>query len=205
MRRIVTGAVAIGVAGVLAACGTPPWELPNADGSGPLGATPTPTPTPSAIEVITNDLATGSTRRELTAGDITLTVDYWSTLDMGEWNAGANKPVSLAMVAELGTDDGQKVYLDAVNVDVEVDGPNGASLPSPAPLMDKASVSPGYFIKDPYSYSQTFVLPAVDASAKAVKLTFTYELLQQTTPRSKQYSKQTASDTLTIAIAQPAG
>jgi hypothetical protein len=82
-----------------------------------------------------------------------------------------------------------------------VQGKGGVSLPAPGALSDQASVAPGYLVKSPYSYSQTFVLPAVDAAATEVTLSFTYELLLQTTPTSTAYAKQTATDTLTIAIA----
>ena len=47
-------------------------------------------------------------------------------------------------------------------------------------------------------------MPAVDPTATSITVSFTYELLLQTTRTSKAYSKQSASDTLTIAIAQPA-
>jgi hypothetical protein len=181
----------------LSACGTPPWTEPGADGS-----TPTPTPKPTAAEITTvvNELANGSTQHLLSAGDITLTVDYFSTLSMDEWKADANKPLSISMTANLGHDDGQRVYLSQMNVLVAVYGPDGA-LTSPAALADRATVNPGYLVKAPYSYSQTFVLPPVESGATYVTLSITYELLLQTTPTSSEYAKQTASDTLTVAIA----
>jgi hypothetical protein len=98
------------------------------------------------------------------------------------------------------TDQGQGVYLSRVSVVVAVSGPQG-QLDAPAPLSDQSTVSPGYDIKSPYSYSQTFILPAVDPTATSVTLSFTYELLIQTTPTSTAYAKQTASDQITIAIA----
>jgi len=190
-------AVAAGLLLALAACGVPPWET-----GGGSGGSATPSTSPSQIHVIKNDLATGATKRVLTAGDITLTVNYFSTLDMSQWIATADKPISFAASATLGTDDGQAVYLSKVTVNTAVQGPKGA-LAAPPPLTDQASVAPGYFIKAPYSYSQTFVLPALDKKATSVTLSIVYELLQQTTPTSDQYSKQTASDTLTVALAAP--
>ena len=83
-----------------------------------------------------------------------------------------------------------------------VAGPAGA-LAAPAALVDTSTVSPGYYVKSPYSYSQTFVIPAVDPAATSVTLSINYEMLLQTSKNSKSYSKQTASDTLTVAIAQP--
>lgn len=186
-----SAALAVG----LAACGTPPWEQPGAAGG------TTPTPTPSRIVPVHNDLQTGSTKRSLKAGDITLDVDYYSTLDIGQWYSDADKPLSFSATASLGSDQGQSVYLSRVTISTTVQGPKGA-LAAPPQISDQASVSPGYFVKAPYSYGETFVIPPVDKSATSVTFSIVYELLLQTTPTSDTYSKQTASDTLTVALTQ---
>ena len=196
LRALGAGILLVTTLALSACSGTPPWEVPGADG----GATPTPTP--SKITTVVNELANGSTEHELTAGDITLTVDYFSTLNMGDWTADANKPLSISMSAALGTDLLQKVYLSQMSLAVAVYGPDGALTPLDT-LSDDSTVNPGYLVKDPYSYSQTFVLPAVDPDATYLTISLTYELLLQTTPTSNEYAKQTAADTLTIAIAQP--
>ncbi|KQO10066.1 hypothetical protein ASF06_07565 [Agreia sp. Leaf244] len=194
-------AAALGTALVvtLSGCGTAPWAAGETSAA---TSTKTSTPTPKAtITSIVNELATGSAQHQLQAGDAALTANYWSTLSMDQWTAEANKPISFSLIAALGTDQGQGVYLSRVSVVVAVAGPKG-SLEAPAPLSDQASVTPGYDIKSPYSYSQTFILPAVDPAATSVTLSFTYELLIQTTPTSGTYAKQTASDQVTIAIAE---
>ena len=179
-------------------------EAPFLAGQSSAPATATPTAAaPAPIEVISNDLATGSAKRELAAGNIELSVVYYSTLSMDKWTAEANKPVSFSLVAKLAKSRGEKIYLSRVSLTPAVGGPAGA-LAAPAALVDTATVSPGYYVKSPYSYSQTFVLPAVDPAATSVTLSINYELLLQTSKNSNRYSKQTASDTLTIAIAQPA-
>jgi hypothetical protein len=190
-------AAAIALTLSLTGCGTPPWQLEASSAPSMTEAAPTPEPT---VETVVNELASGSVKRELTAGNITLTVDYWSTLSMDQWTADANKPLSFSAVAVLaGAENG--VYLSKVSVVTAVRA-DGEQLPSPGPLADAANVSPGYFISAPYSYSQSFVLPAIDPAAEYVQLTITYELLLQTTPTSSEFAKQTATDTLTIAIAQ---
>jgi hypothetical protein len=198
--RVFAGALLLATSLALTACGTPPWEQAGTSGS---DSSSTPKPTSSGqITTVVNELAAGSTKHELTAGDIGLAVDYFSTLNMAEWTADADKPLSISMSGTLGTDDGQSVYLSRLGVSVAVYGPDGI-LPGPDALNDSATVAPGYLVKAPYSYSQTFILPPVDSAATYVKLSLTYELLLQTTPTSAAYAKQTASDTLTIAIAQP--
>jgi hypothetical protein len=191
---VLTGLI---VVGALSGCGAAPWAAPTAS------STPTPTAsTPEPIEVIVNDLATGSAKRSLTAGAITLGVDYYSTLTMDKWTADASKPLTFNIKGSLAGDAGQQVYLSRVTLVLGVNGPDGA-LPAPAAIGDLATVSPGYSIKDPYTYNQTFILPAVDEAATSLTLSFTYELLLQTTPTSTEYAKQTATDSLTIALAQP--
>lgn len=184
------------IAVTLSACGAAPWD------QAATTATPTATPKPTNGEITTvvNELATGSTKHTLTAGSIGLSVDYFSTLSMDQWTADANKPLSISMIADITGDEGQAVYLSNMTVLVAVYGPDG-KLTSPAQLTDRSTVTPGYLVKDPYSYSQTFILPAVDPDATYVQLSLTYELLLQSTPTSSSYAKQTASDTLTIAIA----
>jgi hypothetical protein len=206
MRAAALAGLATAVAVALSGCGTAPWDQSrfSTDSASP-SATPTKSPTSAPTATITpvvNELATGSAKHALQAGDISLTIDYYSTLSMDEWTAEANKPITFSLSGALGTDDGQSFYLSRVSVTPEVNGPAGP-LPAPAPITDQASVAPGYYIKAPYSYSQTFILPAFDPAATSVTLSFTYEILLQTAPGSGDYAKQTAADTLTIAIAQP--
>jgi hypothetical protein len=192
-NRLLSAGVAAGLLLTVSGCGQAPWSELSEEAT----ATPTAKATIAAIQ---NDLATGSAQRTITAGDANLTVDYSSSLNMGEWTAGANKPISFSVSAALGTDDGQGVYLAKVSVIPGVTGPDGA-LDAPAPLIDESDLANGYFMKAPYSYGQTFVLPAIDPAATSITLSFTYELLIQTTPTSSTYAKQTASDQLTVAIA----
>ncbi|MCS5716794.1 hypothetical protein N1027_01440 [Herbiconiux sp. CPCC 205763] len=186
----------------LSGCGTAPWDQPGFSTASPT-PTKTATPTPTAtITPIVNELASGSAQHQLKAGDISLTVDYYSTLSMDEWTAGANKPITFTLKGSLGTDDGQSFYLSRVTVTPAVSGLTG-QLPAPAAISDQSSLPQGYYIKAPYSYTQTFILPALDPAATSITLAFTYEILQQTAPTSNDYAKQTAVDQLTIAIAQP--
>ncbi|WP_188509389.1 hypothetical protein [Conyzicola nivalis] len=189
-----TAATGLALASVLllGGCGAAPFL---GDGA----ATPTPT-APGQITAVDNDLATGSVERTLAAGNISLAVNYWSDLPMDQWTAGANKPLNLSLLATLANDEGQRIYLSKVTVVAAVSGEDG-SLTAPASLVDAASVAPGYQVKAPYSYSQSFVLPPLDPAATSISLAITYELLLQTTPTSAEYAKQTATDLLTIAIA----
>lgn len=175
----------------LVGCGPAPWNAsPTASSSGTSTTVPTPVP---------NDLSSGSTQRQLTAGSVAATVDYWSTLSMDMWTPGAVKPVSLNMTTTVTPADGQKVYLQRatmIAVPSSADGPLAAL----EPQVDSATVSPGYLVLKPYSYSQTFNVGPVPDEATSVTLQFTYDYLVQTTPTSREYAKQTASDTLTIAL-----
>ena len=190
-RSPLTLALALGVAAALTGCGPAPWDPnPTAEPSGTSTAVPTPVP---------NDLSTGSTQRELVAGAVAATVDYWSTLSMDRWTPGAIKPVSLNMTTTVTPADGQKVYLQRATM-IALPSTASETLAPLEPQIDAATVSPGYLVLSPYSYSQTFNVGPVPEEATSVTLQFTYDFLVQTTPTSSEYAKQTATDTLTVAL-----
>lgn len=178
----------------LAACGQAPWAVPTSAA---------PAPATSAVPVappVSNDLSGGSTQRTLTAGAVSATVNYWSTLRMDRWTATAVKPVSLSMVTTITPNDGQKVYLQRATMTAIP--ANATQTFSPLdPQVDQSTVSPGYLVLAPYSYSNTFNVGAVPAEATYVTIQFDFDYLVQTTPTSTEFAKQTASDTLTVAIA----
>ena len=198
--RAALGAIGSGaILLTLVGCGAPPW----AQGGGQT--TPTPVASASVVPVpapVANDLSSGSTERQVTAGAIAATVNYWSTLAMDRWSATALKPVSISMVTTVTPDDGQKVYLQRATM-TAVPGNATQSFAALTAQVDQSN-PPGYLVLSPYSYSQTFNVGEVPAEATFVTLQFTYEFLLQTTPTSSEFAKQTASDTITVAIARDA-
>ncbi|MEZ3159155.1 hypothetical protein AB1K54_01270 [Microbacterium sp. BWT-B31] len=184
--------VASAVMTALAGCGPAPWDDPTAS---PTSSASTGVPTP-----VPNDLSTGSTQRTLTAGAVTATVDYWSDLSMDKWTASAIKPVTLSLTTTVTPDDGQKVYLQRVTM-IAVPSSTSGPLTALDAQTDTATVSPGYLVLSPYSYSQTFRIGQVPDETVSVAVQFTYDFLVQATPTSTDYAKQATSDTLTIAIA----
>lgn len=188
----VTAVPALTLALVLAlsGCGAPPWATPTASVSASASVAPTPVP---------NDLSTGSTQRALTAGAVGATVDYWSELAMDQWTASAFKPVTLSMTTTVTPDDGQRVYLQKATM-IAVPGNAAGSMTPLSAQVDQATTAPGYLVLDPYSYSQVFTVGAVPDDATYVTLQFQYDFLVQTTPTSTEYAKQTATDSLTVAI-----
>lgn len=194
-RRYAVAAAALAALLSLTGCGQAPW---NAGGAGaspsPSATRNTPVPTP-----VSNDLSSGSTQRQVTAGSVAATIDYWSTLSMDKWTSTALKPISVSMATTVTPNDGQKVYLQKASM-VAVPGNASTSFDPLSPQTDQSSVTPGYLVLSPYSYSQTFNVGDVPAEATFVTVQFTYDFLVQTTPTSSEYAKQTASDTLTVAI-----
>lgn len=183
----------------LTACGPAPWDV--AAGSG--GDTPSPSRSASSVPVpqpVPNDLSSGSTERNLQAGAVAAAVNYWSTLNMDLWTPTALKPVSLSMTTTVTPNDGQQVYLQRATMIAVPANETDTFAPLQA-QVDQATVTPGYPVLSPYSYSQTFNVGEVPDDATYVTLQFTYEFLVQTTPTSSEYAKQTATDTVTVAIA----
>ncbi|QGU28857.1 hypothetical protein D7D94_07340 [Microbacterium oryzae] len=174
---------------------TTPSPTPTASqrsyGDGAEAPAPTETPEP-----VVNDLETGSAKRQLDAGAVVADVTYWSDLALDQWTAAAAKPLSLSLSTTITPNDGQGVYLQRASVTVVPDG--GEALP----VQEDASTEPhGYLVLSPYSYSQTFTIGAVPDGTRSVTLQIRYEFLVQTTPTSDEYAKQTATDSLTVAIA----
>lgn len=182
---------------LLAGCGSPPWEEGAGSTASPVASA---SPTPSAAEPeAQNDLAEGSAKRKLAAGGVNLAVTYFSTLDMGRWTPSATKPLSLGLSGSFADGSKQDIFLSQVTAAVDVAGPAGP-LPAAEPLVDQADVAPGYLVTSPSSYSQVFTVPALPPEATTLTLNLTYELLAQSAPKSKTYLKQSASDTLVIAL-----
>lgn len=194
--RTVSAGVLISSLALTGCSGVLPWDQPSAS------ASPTSTKVPAPVP---NDLSSGSTARTLTAGAVGVSINYWSTLNMADWTAGALKPVSISLITSVTPNDGQKVYLQRASM-VAVPGTLDTTFDPLSPQSDQSTVAPGYLVLDPYSYSQTFNVGPVPAEATLVTLQFTYDFLVQTTPTSTEYAKQSASDTLTVAITpQPTG
>ncbi|GAB3459001.1 hypothetical protein AB1207_09135 [Kineococcus endophyticus] len=169
-------------------------------------ATATPTATPVAVTPVQNDLALGSAHHELQAGGMTLAVNYWSTLDMGKWTAEAAKPIQLAATItgpNLGTaKKQQKAYVSNFTVTSSLVAADGTTTTGPT-VQDTSRQTPGYLAMAPYAYSTSFVLPSVPAGTRSVEMLISYDVLEQSAPGAADYSKQTATDTITVAIAQP--
>jgi hypothetical protein len=182
--------LAISATIALSGCGQAPWAGEPSGSASPTAAVPTPVP---------NDLSSGATQRALVAGAVSATVDYWSTLPMDQWTATAVKPLSLSMSTTVEPADGQKVYLQRASM-TAVPTVDGEAMTALEPQTDAATVSPGYLVLSPYSYSQTFHVGPVPEDATAVTLQLTYDFLVQTTPTSSEYAKQTATDTITVAL-----
>lgn len=197
-RALLLPGLLVAAAAALTGCGPAPWD-------GAAQASPSPAEaTAAAPAPVQNDLSSGSTERTLQAGAVTATVNYWSELRMDRWTATAIKPISLSMVTAVEPDDGQKVYLQKATM-VAVPGAGDESFEALAPQVDESTLAgtPGFLVRAPYSYSQTFNVGQVPAEATFVTVQFTFDFLVQTTPTSNEYAKQTATDQLTIAIAQP--
>jgi hypothetical protein len=205
LRRPFCAAAAAAALLLAAGCSTPPWQEAAASASPVAVPTPVetvlPTPTPTKARV-KNDLSRGVAKHTLAAGAIELKTVYYSNMPMAQWTPEANKPLTLSLTADFPEGYKQDIYLAEVDVRMDVTGPDGP-LASPSPIVDQATVSPGYLIKKPNSYGNVFTVPTLPEGAQSVTLTFTYQLLAPSKPKSKTYSKQVCTDTVTVAINGP--
>jgi len=200
IRRPLCALAATAALLLAAGCSTPPWE--EAAASASPTAVPTPTATVAAVPTrakVKNDLSRGVAKHTLDAGAIELKTVYYSTMPMAQWTPEASKPLTLSLTADFPEGYKQDIYLAEVDVRIDVTGPDGP-LEAPAPIVDQATVSPGYLVKKPNSYGNVFTVPPVPEGAQSVTLTFTYQLLAPSKPKSKTYSKQVTTDSVTVAI-----
>ena len=167
---VVSGAAVL----LLSGCGTPPWEAAQPSGSATTSATPTASSGPSASSgptasssgpaadptaaAVGGDLSRGALSRELRAGDLTVSVRYWSTVPMDRWTPGADKPLSMSVTAESSA--GSEAVLVSATVDVSARDASGADLPDDLDPL-RATSGTGFAVTTPQSWSNTFVIDAL--------------------------------------------
>jgi hypothetical protein len=135
--------------------------------------------TPSTGKPPRNDLKTGHLTRTLKAGNVKLAVEYSLRNLVERWSPDLDQPltVSITTVSQSGQAlTGQKIYLSRVTADLEISDATG-HLDTPAALVDRADISPGFFVTSPSSYTQVFLLPSLPDEATRLTIDFRYELL----------------------------
>ena len=204
-RRRVAGVVLAATLALSACSGVPglsakPEAAPSVPPvTVPTDAATTATPTPTrAAKPARNDLKSGSLTRTIKVPGITARVTYSTPLKVADWTPEVPKPVNVSLTAVRGSKKGQKIYLTRVRANVGVSDGSG-SLEGPAPLMDEATINPGFIVTSPFTYGQVFVVPAVDSGGQSLTIDFTYEFLLLVS--SRDYAKQTARDSITVPLA----
>jgi hypothetical protein len=149
-----------------------------------------------------NDLETGHLTRTLKAGNVKVAVEYSLRNRVERWSPGVGQPLTVSMttVGHSGQSrTAQKIYLSRATADLEVSDTNG-QLDSPDSLFDRAEISPGFLVTSPSSYTAVFVLPSLPDEATRLTIDFRYELLLlQQWSKTRDFAKQTATDTLVIS------
>lgn len=200
-----TAAVLIALAGCNASSGSEPLPVPaplpsSSVTSSTAGGSPRPSTTATeSAQPVENDLKDDRVKRTFDAGEVTVNVEYSTSLPTKDWTPGALKPLSVSLTAIVNSERAKKIYLTRVTVNSVVTS-EGETLDSPSPLVDAANISPGYIVTFPYTYGQVFTVPTLDDGATQLRINLTYEMLLQTDPKVRDYQKQTATDTLVIPL-----
>lgn len=149
-----------------------------------------------------NDLARLPLRRNLKAGQLTVKVEYDTTLSIQNWSSGVNKPLQVSLTVVNKRKPGQKVYLTKATVYITGFDERGP-VNTPLTLSDSAAIDPGFFVTFPSTYNQNFALPATDYTVQRLTVDFTYELLIRVGKDrdGRSYAKQVATDSLAVPIA----
>lgn len=211
MKHKLRGTLVLPLLLVGAGCGSgPAGEAPtppttsSAPASGPASS-PGSSSTPSGAGTgdsgagaqVTDDLATGRARHVIRSSGVTATVDYETRKPAVPWTASGDKPLRVEVRVSRPS---RKVYLNRATLRFSVDDGTGSN-PGPEPLVDtSANITPGFLVAPPYSYVQAFAVPQVDPSTVAMTIEVKLELVSLVDARSKDYTKQTVTDSLTTTI-----
>jgi hypothetical protein len=202
MRREVVGAVLVPLLLVGTSCGSGP----TAEVPAPASASTSAAATPSAADPsgdsgsdpkVRDDLAKGRARHVIRSSGVTATVDYETRKPGVPWTANGDKPLRVEVRVSRPK---KKVYLNRVSLRFSVNDGTGDN-PGPDPLVDTSSnIVPGFLVAPPYSYVQAFAVPAVDPSTVAMTIDVKLEFVSLVDAKSKDYTKQTVTDSLTTAV-----
>lgn len=198
-----TAATVFVVLSAVTACSGQPVEPVSQSSYASPTAAPSATSSsrPDESTTIQNDLAKLPLKRVLTAGPLTVNVEYTTPLAVKNWRATASKPVRLTLTAVNKRKSGQKIYLSKTTVNVTAYDAEGV-VDGPQTLGDTSNISPGYIVTFPDTYNQSFSLPPIDQSATSLVVDFTYELVLQASKDKdgRNFSKQVANDTFVVPV-----
>ncbi len=153
-----------------------------------------PTGDPSASPVA-DDLAKPPLRRIFQSNGLTVAVDYQPGTPVDTWTAAGTKTLRVRVSVKNNRNPRQKIYLTRATMRFTVSDGNSDVQP-PDPLTDSANLAPGYLVRSPYGYVQSFSLPPMDPSAQSLQIDLKFELVSLVDARAKDYTKQTVTDTL---------
>ena len=170
----------------------PPTSVPSAS---PLP--PSPEPRPGASNEVRNDLKSNPLRRAVRSGPLTVSVEYASPVKA--WQPVGAKPLRVVLTAVNNGRKGQKIYLTRVNATVSAHDDAGP-LSATQSMVDSTNLTPGFIVTFPNTYVQNFTVPQVDDGATHLVIDFNYELVMLIDPAARDYAKQTATDTLVVAL-----
>jgi hypothetical protein len=208
MRRRIVGAVLLPLVLVGAGCGS---GTADDAATPPSAATPVPLPAPASDSTPSgastgdaspgatakDDLASGRAQHVIRSSGVTATVAYETTKPGTPWRATDQKPLRVEVKVSRPK---KKVYLNRVTLRFTVyDGTDDN--PGPDPLVDTSSnITPGFLVAPPYSYVQAFAIPVVDPSTVRMTIEVKLEFVSLVDAKSKDYTKQTITDSLTTGI-----
>jgi hypothetical protein len=197
-RTVAAGVAAALLCGSLAGCG----DLKEITSSSkPLlsdkparTATATPSPTPSVTRSAapvrpSGALDTGTVTHRLKQGNFSVGLTYWTSDNAKLYTAASVKTINVAAHIE-DADSTHRIVVGTFQV-VQDDGTTRTTV-----ATDKGT----FDVTPPYPYNTVVVLPAATAGATTLTLTVRMDLLVQTAPKSNDYYRSTALDTLTLPL-----
>jgi hypothetical protein len=129
--------------------------------------------------------------RTLDAGSYQLVVNYWTSQDPASWTADLSAVLHLS--AHLENDHDKNAVKVSRFVATLDDGTSTATL-----FDDRGA----FAIQPPFSYGGALTIHPVNGKAVAATVAVEFDLLIETAPKSGQFFRQTALDTIHLTFVQ---
>jgi hypothetical protein len=146
-----------------------------------------------------NDLAVSPLKRTFQSAGLTVTVQYSASPAVAKWTASGDKSIRVFLTVVNKSKPTRKIYMTRASVRVSQHDATG-EIPGPDPLVDSANLNPGYLVTSPYTYNQSFAIPDLNDSTEAVVLDFKFETVTLVDQKAKDYTKQSATDAVRVAV-----
>ncbi|WP_375431150.1 hypothetical protein [uncultured Friedmanniella sp.] len=146
-----------------------------------------------------DDLAKSPLRRTISSSGLRVTLRYATASPGATWTAQNPQPLQVSVKVTNIRKPARKVYVTRATMRFTISDATG-DVPGPDPLVDATNLTPGYLATSPFSYEQSFAVPALDDNARRLTVDLKLELVSLVDRNARDYTKQTVTDTVKVDL-----